>query len=353
MLAMLAAIVVAGSVAGCGGDEESSTQAGGGGGGGAAAEGGGIEPRTIGVVDIIAQSPIDRAMDDAMIEAGKQIGWDVKISDAGGNPQNVVQMMQAFVTQRVDAIILISVEANLVRNQIRAAKAANIPVIEIGAGVRPSELWDAQFGEDETRITEVLADYIFEHDPDAKIANLTVTAISNGLVRDTALKNAVKEQGNAEIVASAPVDLTNPVVSTENAVAAMLTANPDTSAVHSVYDNFLQATIKTITNKRNDAKAYSYFTAPDTVKALRGDTPLQAVADVDLATTGMIAFDQLVAHFESDAAIDRNAGEAHQLQYVIVSKENVEKLLGDKPSLFPTEEVVEPFVTRWKQEYGG
>jgi ribose transport system substrate-binding protein len=351
LLAALTSAVVIALVAGCGGgdDDDTSGSASGGGGSEAGLE---IEPRTIGVVDIIRQSPIDNALDEAMEMAGEEIGWDVEVSDAGGDPEKANQAAQVFVTKGVDAIVMISIEANAARAQIASAQAAGIPVIEIGAEVKPSELWDAQYGEDEKKLTQSLADYIFSQEPEAKIGDLTVTAIANGLVRKEALEEAVDQQGKASVVASAPVDLTDPVTSTEQAVSSMLTAHPDITAIHAVYDNFLQAALQTVTNKRSDAKVYSYFTAPETVKALKSNTPLQAVADDDLATTGMIAFDQLLGHFEKDAEIDREAAKKHPLEYVVVSRDNIAEKLGNKDAVFPTDEIVAPWIEKWEGEYG-
>jgi ribose transport system substrate-binding protein len=352
LLAALTSVLVIGLVAaGCGSSDDSSGSTSGGESGGETA-GLGVEPRTIGVVDIIRQSPIDNALDEAMELAGDELGWDVEVSDAGGDPEKANQAAQVFVTKGVDAIVLISIEANAARAQIASAEGAGIPVIEIGAEVKPSDLWDAQYGEDERKLTQSLADYIFETEPEAQIGDLTVTAIANGLVRKEALEEAVEKEGKASIVASAPVDLTDPVTSTEQAVSSMLTAHPDLSAIHAVYDNFLQAALQTVTNKRSDAKVYSYFTAPETVKALKSESPLQAVADDDLATTGMIAFDQLLGFFENGTEIDPEAAAQHPLEYVVVSRDNIDEKLGNKDAVFPTPEIVAPWIKQWESEYG-
>lgn len=339
------------AIAACGSSSSSSSSSSSTGGGGAAKSS--IKPQTIGVVDIIRQSPIDSAMDDAMTSAGQQIGWTVKVQDAAGNPQTVVSDFQTFITQRVNAIVLISVDANSVRAQLAAAKSANIPVIEIGAGVTPSTLWSAQIGEDETKITQVLADYMLKTDPSAKIGDLTVTAISNGAVREAELKKAVAADPKAHIVATVPIDLSNPVVSTETGVGAMLTAHPDLTAVHSVYDNFLQATIKTIENKRSKAKVYSYFLAPSTVTDLRTKTPLAATVNVNLAASGLIAFDQLVNYFQKHTPIDPNAAQKNPFTYTIVTPANVNQLLKGGTTQYPTASLVAPFVTKWHSEYPG
>lgn len=348
--AVAISVLAIGVFAGCGGDDSSN---GSDDSPSSSSAGTDIEPRTIGVVDIIRQSPIDNAIDEAMESAGEQIGWDVDVADAGGDPAEANRALQAFVTERVDAIILVSIDANAARVPIQAANDADIPVIEIGAEVEESDLWSAQYGEDEVQLTASLAEHIFSVDPAAKIGDLTVTAILNGITRKDALEAAVAEQGEAEIVASTSVDLADPVGSTQQAVSSMLQADPDIDAIHAVYDNFLQAALQTVTNRRSDAKVYSYFTAPETVEALQTDTPLEAVADTDLATTGMIAFDQLISHFENDTEIDRDAAEKHPLEYVIVTRDNVDEMLKGKDAVFPTEEIIGPWIEKWESEYGG
>ena len=310
-----------------------------------------VTPRTIGVVDIIQQSPIDQQIDNIMLLAGKKLGWKIDVIDAAGDPRKVVNAMQTFITRNVDGIVLLSIAANNVRAQLAAARAKGIPVIEIGAGVVPSTLWSAQYGEDEARIARTIAEYIVKHDPNAKIADLKTHLVSNAIVRAAELRAVVKAQGKASIVAETEVDLSNPVVNTQKAVTDMLTAHPDITAIHAVFDNMAHAAIQTVIRKRSKAKVYSYFTAPETVANLRKDTPLQAVADVNLALTGAIAIDQLARFYELKTPIDQNAVDKHPLTYLIVDRSNVDRLLRNKKVVFPVEQLLAPFVKRWQNEF--
>lgn len=345
-LAALAIFALSAALVACGDDEESEEAS-------AAAEAAGeinVEPRTIGVVNLVRQSPAEDKIDRFFEATGDALGWEFDIVDGGGDPAKIARAVQNFVNQGVDAIITTSTEAAIIRGQLRAAADKDIPVIATNGGTTPSDLFTAQYEEDEYKMGQLLAEYMAETIEDPKIANLKTSIAYSGVIRDEALK---EQFSGEEIVAEQEIDLTNPVVDTENVLNSMLTANPDINAVWAVYDNMSQAAVSTIESKRSDAKLYNFFTTEQNVKNLRADTPLEAVADVNLPHTGGVAVDQLLAYFENGEKIDPDALEENPLTYEVVTRENVDELLGDREELFPNEDILEPFLEKWSQEYGG
>ena len=241
LIAVLLSLFVVGAfVAGCGSDDSTSDSS------GSSTEGSSsasikTTPRTIGVVDLIRQAPIDDKTDKVIEAAGEALGWTVKVSDAEGNPQKVVTATQSFINEGVDGIILNSVDANSVRNQLAQAKQKDIPTIHTNSGTEESNLWDAAYAEDESKMASILIDYIFETVEEPKILDLKTALNYAGVVREEAVQETVAaNQGKGEIVGSAEVDLSNPVANTTKATTDLLTANPDANAIYAVFDSMAQ-----------------------------------------------------------------------------------------------------------------
>lgn len=306
-----------------------------------------VEPRTVGVVNLVRQSPAEDKIDrfyDAVAEA---LGWNIEIVDGAGNPTKIATAVQTFLNKGVDAVITTSTDAAVIRKQLLEAKSKDIPVISTNGGTTPSSLFTAQYEEDEYKMGKVLADYMKETVDEPKIANLATSIAYSGVLRNKALHDAFPN----EVVAESEVDLTNPVVDTQNKLSSMLTAHPDINAVWAVYDNMSQASIKTIQQKNSDAKLYNFFTTPTNVKNLREPTALEAVSDVDLPHTGGVAIEQLLEHFERGAPIDPDALKKNPLTYKVVTRDNLRELVGDRNSLFPNSEILKPFLSQWEEEY--
>lgn len=342
---LLLIVAVAVMAAGCGddddGDEGADT--------GEAAAGIQVAPRDIGVLNLLRQSPAEDKIDQLFEQAAEVLGWNVEITDGQGDPAKIARTVQTYVNQGKDAIITTSTEAAIMRGALQDAQSQGIPVISTNGGTTKSDLFTAQYEEDEYKMGRQLADYMNETIEDPRIANMGTSIAISGVLRNDAFHDVFPESAFA---AEQEVDLSDPVGNTEKTLTNMLTANPDINAVHAVYDNMSQAAVTTLLRERSDAKLYNYFTTEQNVSNLRNETALEAVSDVNLPHTGAVAFDQLLAFFEKDQQIDPRALEKDPLTYEVVTRDNVDDLLGDKDELFTVDEILQPFIEKWQREYG-
>ena len=343
---LLLIVAVAVMAAGCGDDDDDGDT---GADTGDAATAIQVAPREIGVVNLIRQSPAEDKIDDLFTQAGETLGWDVEITDGQADPAKIARTVQTYINQGKDAIITTSTEASLMTRQLQDARSQGIPVISTNGGTTKSDLFSAQYEEDEYRMGKQLADYMNETIENPQIANLGTSIAISGVLRDNAFHDVFPQSAFA---AEQEVDLADPVGSTERTLTNMLTANQDINAVHAVYDNMSQAAVTTLLRERSDAQLFNYFTTQQNVENLRNETALEAVSDVNLPHTGAVAFDQLLAFFERDQQIDPNALKKNPLTYEVVTRENVDDLLGDKDELFSVDEILQPFVEKWQREYG-
>jgi ribose transport system substrate-binding protein len=115
--------------------------------------------------------------------AGKELGWDVKISDGGGNPRQQNTAILDAVSAGSNVIALIAVDPNAVQLGLKAAKDAGILVVSGSSGIDtpnpvakpPSEgaPWVAfDVGPDYASLGRAAADWIIK-DSDGK-ANIVV-----------------------------------------------------------------------------------------------------------------------------------------------------------------------------------
>ena len=303
-----------------------------------------VDKKKVGYVDIFAASPIETSMKELSDAAIKTLGWEMEFVDAAGDFTKMQQAVQSFVTQKVDYIIVASADAAPIRQSLQAAKAANIPVVEIGGGnLDPQNLFAATYNEDEKQLGKMLAEHIIETVPDAKIAELATTLNHSGQARGEGLKEAVEASGGkAEIVASQQVDSSNVVPSTTKTLTDMLTANPDINAIYATFDSMATAAANTARTKNSKAKTYTTFATPPNLEMMKKGQ-LAAVVDTNLAITAAVAFDQFLNYGQNDAKFDPDAVEkAGGLGYRIVTKPD---------QTYDVNETFAPFPEKWAKDY--
>jgi ABC-type sugar transport system substrate-binding protein len=335
------------SIAACGSDSKSNSSGGGGSATQAKADAPPIkvkQKKTIGVVNLVRVAPIEANTDDAIKIATDALGWDLKVIDGAGDPQKILQGAQSLVNQKVDALITTSTESAALRPALLAAKKAGIPTISVNGGTTPSDLFTAQYEEDEDKMARQLVEHIKSTVQDPKLINLQTTAAISGSIRNDAFHSVLPKNA---FVAEQQIDQTDPVANTQKALTNALTANPDANAVHATYDTEVAPASATIKSKGSKAKVYSYFNVATTHDLLVDkSSALEAVSDCNLQHTGLVAIDQLVQFFEKDTAIDKDALKKDPLEYRVVTKQQAQ----DAPP-FTNEEVAKPFLDKWAKEY--
>lgn len=306
-------------------------------------------PRTIGYISTLLSSPAEERLASATETAGKALGWDVKVRDGGGDPTKINAAIQAFASEKVDALLISSsgVEGNKrAADQLRKAGA---PIIQVGGAIPPSDEYTAQYGEDEAQLAKILTERIIEDNPDgAKVGELTLSVAYATKVRNDTLKQIIGEDEGSEISASAAFDLTNAVSSTQEETTNMLLAHPDINAIWGTSDINILPAAKAIEIKRSDALVYSFFSAPTTLQAMYEGKPVGAVADCNLNVTGLVAIDQLLNHFETGDPVDKGALKPGLLEYAIVDPENAPP---EGEVVYPLETTIAPYVEKWEEEY--
>jgi ABC-type sugar transport system substrate-binding protein len=300
-----------------------------------------VDKKTIGYVDIYNASPIEKEMSDSAKTIADTLGWDMKLIDGAGDFAKMQTGLQNLVSQKVDLILVASSDAAPIRQGLQAAKDANIPVIEIGGGTTPSDLYSAQYAEDEETLGNTVGKYIVDNIPNAKIADLATSLNYSGTAREQGFQKAVSESnGSVKVVANQQVDSGDPN-SAGKIMTDMLTAHPEINTVWATFDSMAAAAASSIRQKGSKAKLFTTFATPANLEMLKKGE-LAGVVDSNLALTPMVALDQFLAHTTKKTPFDPNAIEAAGgLGYRVVTSQQS----------FDSTETLAPFLKKWQTEY--
>jgi len=90
---------------------------------------------SIGLVTINLQALFFNQINDGANDAAAELGVDLQIVDGNNDPARQVQAIETFITQQVDAIIVVAIDVNGIKPVVGAAREAGIPVVAIDAKV--------------------------------------------------------------------------------------------------------------------------------------------------------------------------------------------------------------------------
>jgi len=187
------------------------------------------------------------------MEAGKAIGWNMKLLDGKADPSVYNQVLRSAIAAKVDAVAIVAIDCSTIKASIQAAKAAGVKVYGIysidcddkytgnGKALFDGAVSYGSLGKYanyvETSYAPVWADYVIaKAKPDAKIIELRendvaiVRHINDGF--DKAIKACAKCQVFTKVFTLQDL-VTNKLQAT---TAAMLTQHPDATVVIAPYD---------------------------------------------------------------------------------------------------------------------
>ena len=128
LMVLLAGLVV---LAGCGGDDE-------GGGGEDEVELTQEKDVTVAVITHGAGDSFWAVAKKGAEDAGKDLGVTVKYSESNNDPQEQAQLIEAAVTEEVDGIAVSAPDPDAIRDSVKTAIDAGIPVITLNSGAEES-----------------------------------------------------------------------------------------------------------------------------------------------------------------------------------------------------------------------
>jgi ribose transport system substrate-binding protein len=203
-----------------------------GGGGGAEGDGEGEGGPTIGVTIQNATNPFFKAEERGAEAAAKEIGAEVLFQHGNQDVATQTEVVDSFIRQQVDAIVIDAVDTTALGPAIERAKQADIPVVAIDVGAEGA---DVTITTDNVQAGEIACEYMAEQiDGEGQVGILNGTPITSVTDRVKGCNQALDRFPDIEVVANQRSDN-----SRDGGLAVggdMLTANPGIRAIFAIND---------------------------------------------------------------------------------------------------------------------
>ncbi len=321
-----------------------------------------VPTETLGLVDITAESEAADRIEQGAVEAAKAMGWKITTVDAEGNPAKSESAMMGFVNEKVSAIIDLSNSTSSITPALAAARAANIPVINIGGTQESSPNIEAQFTPNEAELTEKLDEYMLAHvKKGAKVATFVFPLLLSERTRDEVFDKQVKP--HVDVVASHTSNFAALVSDTQNAARTILAANPGLEAFWGDTDTQMPAIAQVLKSKGLCGKVqnYNFYDDKANLAAIR-EGCATAVVTSPLGADGWAATDSLAEMFARKKTINELPKGWEELEkgvYGIQIRNGSAIQVLDKSNLPPEGQYATPkvdyvafFEAKWKKEFG-
>ena len=231
------------------------------------------ETPSIGLVTINLQALFFNQINDGAQTAADELGAELQIVDANNDPARQVQAIETFVTQQVDAIIVVAIDVEGIKPALSAASEAGIPSVAIDAEVEVPPA-SAFIGVDNlgagVEAGEYTATYISENLPDG--AQVGIVGALNSFIQNQRRDGFVQTLESADGVEILPaVDGQNVQETALTAAENLVTANPGIDLIYATGEPALIGVIAAV-----EAQGLT-----ESVKVIGWDLTSQAVRGID------------------------------------------------------------------------
>lgn len=221
------------------GAAETTTAAKAGGGGEIASK---LKNKTIGVVHLTEADENEITLVKALEEASEKAGldWKFQQADSQGEEGKAQAAIEAFITQKVDAIIPLVISARMVEKQLADAKAAKIPVFGewTFSELNPNLVIDYTSvpAADASALAGWMFSHLYEEIPTGEIqVALVNTDLDILQARNVTVRAIAELYPRAKIVDSANISLTDINGSATNIANGFLSKYPNLNALWTNY----------------------------------------------------------------------------------------------------------------------
>jgi simple sugar transport system substrate-binding protein len=207
-------------------------------------------------------------------QAGKDMGVTVKYSESQNDPQKQAQLIDAAVTEKVDGIATSNPNTDALRDPIKKAVDAGIPVITLNSGQSDFASLGAitHVGQDETVAGEAAGKRLAQ-EASGKLLCVVHEQGNTGLEE----RCAGAKKGFGGTVENVQVKGVNDIATSTTELQSKLQAEKDVTAVLTLNPDIAVAARDAIKGASSDAKLATFDLSGDVVKAIEDGEILFAV----------------------------------------------------------------------------
>lgn len=310
--------------------------------------GGKVPHETIGFVNVLGSSPAAQVCQAQFLRAAKALGWTVHTADAQGDPAKMASDVSAMVTQRVNAIVTVSIEQSAAEQGLTQAKAQNIPALTFCGAItnNGAPLYAGNYAPNDAAISATVTRYMIDDLGGKGDVVAQFYSPINALARRDAVAEAMINQAGMKLVATHQVNFTNSVQDTMQSTLAMLRAHPEAKAVLVDQDFEFPVAVQAVKQAGLNVKVYGMYGGDPAFQSLREGGPARAIAESNPEASGWTVADQLLKYFVNKKPIDPLAMYDHPYPVALVTAGNVPA--GPEANLFPDYGPL--YLAQWKAE---
>jgi ribose transport system substrate-binding protein len=236
--------------------------------------GGDSDEIVIGASLLTQAHPFQVAIKDAIEAEAANQGATVNVSIADQDLNRQISAIEDFITQEVDAIIIVPVDSDGITGAIKKAQDAGIPVItaDIKAnGVEVSSHIATDNYSGGLIAAEAMAKYL---DGEGNIGLITYPEVQSVRDRIDGFKDNAENHPGLNIVTELPGRTREEA---KTASEDMLTANPDLAGIFGFGDDMALAATSAIEERESDAVVIGFDGLEEAQNAVSEDNPFKAV----------------------------------------------------------------------------
>jgi ABC-type sugar transport system substrate-binding protein len=317
--------------------------------------------KTIGVIQLSAESATSVLVAEAAEQIGEMFGYSVNVCDPELEEQKFAECATSILAQNPSVIFSTSTNAAAFGSAVKDAESKGIPWFNVGSSSDKSTEVN-NYGIDGFEMAEVLDEYMFEamrkeHPGGEKLKLFAITAPTVGtssLNSETELKKNAEEAGDVEVIIH-NLDLANAPQDTLTSSRQTLERNPELAGMWTLCDFCLPLMAQTVQSdpEASNVVVAGEFSNPQAISDIRKGT-IAAVADYAWALPVWVGMDQVLANWTKEEEIKQGFGvfAGYPLPFMkpyLLTKENV-GTSGPVPVFGPDFEAF--FEEKWGKEYG-
>jgi len=271
----------------------------------------------------------------------------VVIKNGESNPAVVATLLPELLTQGVDAVITMAVDAPLMAQGLTEAKAKNVPVIATVVGVNPAgrDNFTAVYAINDYELGIALAHYLVDKNPKAVAVGQTATLVYAADQLVVGAKETLDKRG-AKMTAVSDTDVTNLVNSFTQTAGDLALAHPEANAIISCCDFAPPIDLPALkAAHREDMTLMTRVDNPSSIQALRAGANLVLAAS-RTDTYNLAALDVLVGHFGKGTPVPATLPNL-KADVKIVDKTNIPA----SGEVYPFSQELAAYVERWGNDY--
>jgi ribose transport system substrate-binding protein len=161
-------------------------------------------------------------------------GWKISVVDTKGDFGELASRMEDVISTKVDALVLVSTDPNLVKSQIKEAAANGIPVFGCDSGF--IEGMSVNATSDNTAMSKMISDYLFKKlGNKANLIVLTYRPHPGVLLRTLKLDEMLKQNPQVKVITEQQVQVPGPIENSRKQMESLLLANKQEGSITAVW----------------------------------------------------------------------------------------------------------------------